>query len=110
MTGYVIMVDFQLKPGSQAAFRRLIDENARASCRDEPGCRRFDVLEPMGESDRVVLYEIYDDRKAFDAHLKTQHFAAFDRASAPHVAEKTVTVHTLVVEGSVGQTLTRSEV
>ena len=93
-------MDFRLKPGNQAAFRRLVDENAIASVRDEPGCRRFDVLEPPGESDRVLLYEIYDDRAAFDAHLKTAHFATFNAASAPHVADKSVTGYALVCAGS----------
>ena len=76
MSGFVIMVDFRLKPGAKASFRRLIDDNARASCRDEPGCRRFDVMESPAEADRIVLYEIYDDRAAFGAHLKTGHFAS----------------------------------
>jgi quinol monooxygenase YgiN len=100
MSGYVIMVDFRLKPGCQAAFRRLIDENARASVREEPGCRQFDVLEPMKEKDRVVLYEIYDDRAAFELHLKSAHFAAFDSASAPLVAEKIVTDYALACAGT----------
>ncbi|MGE0239718.1 MAG: putative quinol monooxygenase, partial [Parvibaculaceae bacterium] len=73
MTGYVILVDFLLKPGSKAEFRRAIDANARASCRDEPGCSRFDVVEPQGDADRILLYEIYDDRAAFEEHLKTPH-------------------------------------
>ena len=47
--------------------------------RDEPGCRRFDVVEPPGEADRILLYEIYDDRAAFEAHLKTPHFAELRR-------------------------------
>lgn len=97
-------MDFRLKPGSQAAFRQLVDANAAVSVRDEPGCRRFDVLEPQvpdsGEGGRVVLYEIYDDRAAFDAHLKTAHFAAFDTASAPYVADKQVTEYRLVCAGS----------
>ena len=38
MKGYVILVDFLLKPGSKAEFRRAIDANARASCRNERGC------------------------------------------------------------------------
>src|SRR5579871_4735613 len=46
MSGYVIVVDFKLHAGKYAAFRTLIDENARASAQSEPGCRRFDVLEP----------------------------------------------------------------
>jgi quinol monooxygenase YgiN len=100
MGAYAIIVDFRLKPGSQAAFRRLVDDNAIASVRDEPGCRRFDVLEPKGENERIVLYEIYDDRAAFDAHLKTAHFASFNAASAPYVAEKRVLEYALVCAGS----------
>jgi quinol monooxygenase YgiN len=100
MSGYVIMVDFRLKPGCQTAFRRLIDENARTSVREEPGCRRFDVLEPTREKDRIVLYEIYDDRAAFELHLKSAHFADFDSTSAPLVAEKIVTDYVLVCAGT----------
>lgn len=96
----MIIVDFQLKPGARDAFRRLIDENATASARSEPGCRRFDVLEAPAESDRILLYEIYDDRAAFDAHLKTSHFAQFNEASAALVAAKAVTEMSLVCEGS----------
>ena len=95
MSGFVIMVDFRLKPGVKSAFRRLIDDNARASCRDEPGCRRFDVMESPSEADRIVLYEIYDDRAAFDAHLATAHFKRFDAAVAPIVASKAV--RTLII-------------
>jgi (4S)-4-hydroxy-5-phosphonooxypentane-2,3-dione isomerase len=102
MSGYVITVDFRLHPGGRGAFRRLIDENARASVRDEPGCRRFDVLEPKGDADRIFLYEIYDDRAAFEAHLKTPHFASFSRESEPLVIDKKVFEYDLVCEGSEG--------
>lgn len=96
----MIIVDFRLRPGSRDAFRRLIDENAAASVRDEPGCSRFDVLEPAGAADRVLLYEIYDDRAAFEAHVRTPHFAAFNTASAPYVQDKTVTEYALVCAGT----------
>jgi quinol monooxygenase YgiN len=100
MTGFVIMVDFTVKPGAMAAFRALVDANARASCRNETGCRRFDVLAPAGEHTRVVLYEVYDDRAAFDAHVASSHYAAFDRESAVHVKAKRVSELELVCEGS----------
>jgi autoinducer 2-degrading protein len=100
MSSFVIMVDFRLKAGSMAAFRRLIDANARASVRDEPGCRRFDVMVAKGETDRVMLYEIYDDRAAFEAHLKTPHFASFNAESATLVSDKTVFEYALVCEGT----------
>ena len=100
MSGFVITVDFRLKPGAMAQFRRLIDANAIASCHEEPGCRRFDVLAPEDEPDRVFLYEIYDDKPAFDAHLKTAHFAQFNRDSAELVLSKTVASYSLACEGT----------
>lgn len=99
MTAYVIMVDFLLKPGTRPEFRRAIDANARASCRDERGCSRFDVVEPMDDENRILLYEIYDDRAAFDEHLKTPHLAAFEAASNHLVTKKTVIAGDLVCEG-----------
>ena len=100
MSPYVILVDFRLKPGTRAQFRAAIDANARASCAKEPGCRRFDVLEVTSEADRILLYEIYDSRKAFEDHLKTPHLAAFEAASAALVRQKTVTECNLACEGS----------
>lgn len=100
MTPFVIVVEFRIHSGKMAAFRRLMDENARASCRDEPGCRRFDVLHSASDPDRILLYEIYDDRAAFDAHVKTGHFAVFNTESAPLVADKVVKEYGLVCEGS----------
>jgi quinol monooxygenase YgiN len=99
MSGFVIMVDFRLRPGMQEAFRALMDENARASVREEPGCRRFDVVEPRGEPGRILLYEIYDDEAAFQAHCRSAHFTSFDAESAPLVETKTVIRGDLVCEG-----------
>jgi quinol monooxygenase YgiN len=100
MSDYIVMVDFRLHPGANERFRRLVVENAKASALTEPGCRRFDVVEPAGEPDRILLYEIYDDRAAFDAHLKAKHFLSFDAESAPLVAQKIVTTGALICEGS----------
>ena len=84
----VILVEFLLHEQGVDEFRKLIDANAAASVRDEPGCRQFDVAIPEDDPRRVVLYEIYDDA-AFDAHRRTPHFLEFNEKSAPLVAEKT---------------------
>ena len=97
---FVIFVDFHLKPGMRSQFRRLIDENAEASVRTEPGCLQFDVLEPEGEADRVLLYEIYTDRAAFDAHLQTEHFRIFADASESLFLQKKVMRCDLVFSGA----------
>ncbi len=89
---FAITVDFELVQGAREEFLRLVEENAAASMRDEPGCSRFDVLtyRDPAHSDRVFLYEIYEDRAAFDAHVRTAHFAAFDAATRTMVRRKTV--------------------
>ena len=100
MADYAIIVDFKLKANTRRLFRRLVDANAKASLGSEPGCRRFDVLEPKGEVDRVVLYEIYRDRSAFEDHLNTPHYAAFDAAVTDLVAQKSVSEYELVCEAT----------
>lgn len=97
---FVIVVDFHLKPGVRPEFRRLIDLNAEDSVRNEQGCLQFDVLEPDGEGDRVLLYEIYTDKAAFDAHLRTEHFRDFAGASEALCLRKSVTQCNLVYSGA----------
>ena len=99
MSGFVVLVDFRLKPGARDSFRELINANAIASVRNEAGCRRFDVTEVRGEPDRIVLYEIYDSEAAFDEHCRTPHFDEFNTRSAPLVDRNLVTLCDLVVEG-----------
>ena len=100
MSGYVVLVDFRLKPGALETFRELIDINARQSAQMEPGCRRFDVIEPHGAADAILLYEIYRDRTDFDAHMRSEHYARFDAASVGLVVSKSVRFGALVCEGS----------
>ena len=87
---YVVLVDFKVKPERLKDFMPLMLENARASRETEPCCRQFDVCVDPADRTQVFLYEVYDDRKAFDAHLATLHFKQFDPAVAPMVASKAV--------------------
>lgn len=91
---YAVTVTFDIEPGQIGAFLPLMLDNARASRRDEPGCQQFDVCQ---EGNRVFLYEIYDDRAAFEAHMRTRHFKAFDAAVADMVAAKEVAVFGVVL-------------
>ncbi|TKT69838.1 putative quinol monooxygenase [Aquamicrobium sp. LC103] len=87
---YTILVEFDLKPGCRTAFMPLMLENARSSLSDEPGCLVFDVLSRADDEERVVLYEVYRDKSAFDAHLRAPHFLSFDAAIGDYVAAKRV--------------------
>jgi quinol monooxygenase YgiN len=73
----VIIAEFEVKPGKLAAFLEHAAVDARHSVADEPGCRQFTVTVDREAPDRVVLFEVYDDDAAFDAHLETPHLKAF---------------------------------
>ncbi|MBT4938014.1 MAG: antibiotic biosynthesis monooxygenase, partial [Rhodospirillaceae bacterium] len=46
MSQFVLFITITLKPGTKDTFMPLIQENAKASVSDEPGCQQFDVLLP----------------------------------------------------------------
>lgn len=98
MAKFTILVRFRIADGEMASFLPLMIDNAEASRRDEPGCERFDVLQPQADRDTILLYEIYTDRAAFDAHCTSPHFKHFDAATKTMVAEKEVTVLDLLAE------------
>jgi (4S)-4-hydroxy-5-phosphonooxypentane-2,3-dione isomerase len=72
-----ILVQITIRSGCLERFEELVLTNARLSLRDEPGCQRFDVLVAADDQRRIVLYEIYDDASAFEAHLNTPHYRDF---------------------------------
>jgi autoinducer 2-degrading protein len=87
---HVIVVDFKIKPERLAEFMPLMLENASTSRDTEPGCRVFDVCVDPKKETSVFLYEVYDDRAAFDAHLASAHFKRFDEAVAQMLVAKNV--------------------
>ncbi|MBY6116069.1 antibiotic biosynthesis monooxygenase [Mameliella alba] len=87
---FAVTVRIQIKPGAEAAFLDLVQQNARAAVRDEPGCRLFDVCTDPDRPGEVFLYELYEDRAAFESHQTTTHFISFREASAPLVESREI--------------------
>jgi (4S)-4-hydroxy-5-phosphonooxypentane-2,3-dione isomerase len=87
---YVVIVDFTVKREFFEQFRAAMVGNARASFDREPGCRQFDVCVAPEDPATIFLYEVYDDQAAFDAHLATPHFLAFNQMTSPWIADKRV--------------------
>jgi quinol monooxygenase YgiN len=90
---YVLTVDFTIHPGRIADFLPLMLDNARVSREREPGCRQFDVCRDTRQPQVIFLYEVYDDAAAFQAHLDSAHFRAFDAAVRDMIATKHVRIH-----------------
>ena len=91
MSALAIWVSFKVAPERFDRFHAAALEDARCSVRDEPGCRRFDVLIPKDGEGSLTFYEVYDDADALAAHRQTPHYAAFAAAAEEAEVERTIT-------------------
>ena len=87
---YVVTVEFGIEPASWGEFMPLMIENAHLSRTTEPGCRQFDICVDNDKPATVFLYELYDDRVAFDAHLTSPHFKAFAAATQQMILRRSI--------------------
>jgi len=84
---FVLAVTIRIKPENVDAFMKGVLENA-GSARKEPGCRQFEVLVDPQDRTRVMLFEVYDDEKAFEAHQQTPHFRKYLAEAVPLLASR----------------------
>jgi (4S)-4-hydroxy-5-phosphonooxypentane-2,3-dione isomerase len=97
---FSLMVQVEVEPERRDEFLSAITANAEASVRDEPGCLRFDVCSVEGDENRFVLYELYADAAAFEAHRVAPHFSTWREAAARTVVQQVNTPGTLLVSRS----------
>ena len=84
----VLQVEIQIKPENVDSFMAKLRENALAA-RKEPGCRQFEVLVNPEDRTQVMLFEVYDDEKAFEAHQAGAAFKKYVAEAVPLVASRT---------------------
>lgn len=87
---YVIIVDFEIKQEFIKQFNDAMLRQAYTSLEKEERCTHFDVCQAPDEPHKFFLYECYTDANAFDAHLKSDHFLAFDQLVSDWVTHKEV--------------------
>lgn len=90
---FAVTVTFKIKPGDWDRVLPLMRDNAQASLREEPACHRFDVCTDRERAMEVFLYELYDNAAAFQDHLASDHFRAFDAAVAKMIESKNVATY-----------------
>lgn len=73
---HVTLVHVHVKPDQIDAFIAASRANHEASVQ-EPGNRRFDVLQDPADPGRFVLYEAYATAQAATAHKQTAHYAVW---------------------------------
>jgi len=83
---HVTLVHVAVKPGNIDDFIEATRRNHEASTQ-EPGNRRFDVLQSSDDPSRFVLYEAYASAEDAAAHKETAHYLAWRAAVADWMAE-----------------------
>lgn len=86
---FAVCVTFDLKTGTISEFLPKMKRQAELSRQLESDCHVFDICANPGD-DAVFLYELYSDATAFQQHLKSRHFLAFDADTKEMVIAKTV--------------------
>ena len=94
MARVALIVESRLKPGAHAAFDAVIRDHAAGTLADEPGCERFDVLQPRAKDgqdlSRVMLYEVYADDAAFQAHTQNPRLVRTRAAYEALIEDRTI--------------------
>jgi quinol monooxygenase YgiN len=93
---FVLVVNIRIKPENVETFMSRLAENAR-NARKEPGCKQFDVLVDPKDKTKVMLYEIYNDESAFEAHQQTAHFKKYVADAVPLLASRERQVFTKAI-------------
>jgi quinol monooxygenase YgiN len=73
---YNVIATWVAREGEEDTVARILRENAVAS-EAEPGCREFKVYRQRDQPRTFLLYEIYEDEAAFQAHRESDHFKRY---------------------------------
>lgn len=84
---FVLVVNIRVAPENAASFMQKLAANAHEA-RKEPGCRQFEVLVDPQDGTRIMLFEVYDDERAFESHQRTPHFKKYLAEAVPLVSSR----------------------
>ncbi|MDC0456943.1 antibiotic biosynthesis monooxygenase [Alphaproteobacteria bacterium] len=88
---FVITVKFVINEKDIEKFKVRMLQQARDSLELEKDCHQFDVCHDPNKKNIVFLYETYTDKNAFNIHLNSKHYLAFNDEVTSWVKEKIVT-------------------
>ena len=82
MPKFAIIATIEVAAGRRDEFLPLLKAHASRCLKDEPGTVQFDVLLPHESDNKVMIYELYKDPAAFDAHANGPSLARLRKEAA----------------------------
>ena len=77
----VLVVTFRARPGGADRLKARLRDMAMLSAAED-GCYEYTLHHDLEDSERFLLYEVWEDRAAHARHDQTEHLLAF-RAELP---------------------------
>jgi quinol monooxygenase YgiN len=74
---YVQVAEIEIDPVQLDAYRTAVQEQIDAAIRNEPGVLVLYAVSEKDNPTHVRVFEIYRDRKAYEAHLASDHFKKY---------------------------------
>ncbi len=72
----VLVVNWMAEKGKEGKVKDVFAKLASAS-RQEPGCRQYTVHQHRDNPRHFLVYEVYDNDAALQAHRDSQHFQQY---------------------------------
>ena len=72
----LINLKIQIRPDRRDEWLDRIARYGKA-CRDEAGCKSFDVYESVDSPNEFAIIESFESQEAGNAHVQTDHFKDF---------------------------------
>src|SRR6267154_846096 len=66
---HAVIGTIEVKPGTREEVLQAMLAHRKRSLRDEPGTLQFEVLVPNDDANKILLFELYVDTQAFEAHF-----------------------------------------
>src|ERR1700688_516486 len=86
---YIVAVDLDIVPAELDKYMAASKENGAASVKDA-GCREFNITVSQKDPNHVLLFEVYDNAAAFEAHRATDHFKKYIATTTSMVAKREI--------------------
>jgi (4S)-4-hydroxy-5-phosphonooxypentane-2,3-dione isomerase len=82
MPKLALVATMDVAPGRRDELLPLLKAHGVRSLRDEPGTLLFEVLVPREDDGKLLIYEVYQDDEAFEAHRNAASVARFRKEAA----------------------------
>jgi len=87
-TDYCLNINLHVKPERRAEFLSCIEQNAAGTRVGEPLAICYEWGESATDPNHFHFHERYQGKEGFEAHTKTEHFAAWEKFTATDPFEK----------------------